>query len=226
MAESADDPELFWVDPQRRGILPLDGFHLSRRQRPRGPPGPLRGPGRQRLHGGAHGLRRGDREAAEHLDQHRDRAALHRAFRAGRGAQRRVLAGGAAGRRPLRRVDRRRILWREHVQPHGRRQQGSAGASRRAAAARRISPARPAIRDPASDAVWRGRGAARAIPSVCSPRRCAISAAFPRGLGGGAGRAARARAAACSAPCRRARSRHRPDARAPTAPGSRKTSSR
>jgi leucyl/phenylalanyl-tRNA--protein transferase len=31
MAESADDPELFWVDPKRRGILPLDGFHLSRR---------------------------------------------------------------------------------------------------------------------------------------------------------------------------------------------------
>jgi leucyl/phenylalanyl-tRNA--protein transferase len=33
MAESANDPELFWVDPERRGILPLDGFHLSRRLR-------------------------------------------------------------------------------------------------------------------------------------------------------------------------------------------------
>jgi len=31
MAESAEDPELFWVDPVRRGILPLDGFHLPRR---------------------------------------------------------------------------------------------------------------------------------------------------------------------------------------------------
>ncbi len=30
MAESRDDPELFWVDPRRRGILPLDGFHISR----------------------------------------------------------------------------------------------------------------------------------------------------------------------------------------------------
>lgn len=30
MAEHRDDPEVFWVDPQRRGILPLDGFHLSR----------------------------------------------------------------------------------------------------------------------------------------------------------------------------------------------------
>jgi len=31
MAESADDPELFWVDPVRRGILPLEKFHLPRR---------------------------------------------------------------------------------------------------------------------------------------------------------------------------------------------------
>ena len=31
MAESSDDPELFWVDPVRRGVLPLDGFHLPRR---------------------------------------------------------------------------------------------------------------------------------------------------------------------------------------------------
>lgn len=30
MAEHRDDPEVFWLDPQRRGILPLDGFHISR----------------------------------------------------------------------------------------------------------------------------------------------------------------------------------------------------
>lgn len=30
MAESRDDPDLFWVDPRRRGVLPLDGFHTSR----------------------------------------------------------------------------------------------------------------------------------------------------------------------------------------------------
>jgi len=30
MSESRDDPEVFWVDPQRRGILPLDGFRISR----------------------------------------------------------------------------------------------------------------------------------------------------------------------------------------------------
>jgi leucyl/phenylalanyl-tRNA--protein transferase len=31
MAEAADADEIFWVDPQRRGILPLDGLHVSRR---------------------------------------------------------------------------------------------------------------------------------------------------------------------------------------------------
>ncbi|MGH7014810.1 MAG: leucyl/phenylalanyl-tRNA--protein transferase [Stellaceae bacterium] len=31
MADSADDPEIFWIDPELRGVLPLDGFHLSKR---------------------------------------------------------------------------------------------------------------------------------------------------------------------------------------------------
>ena len=29
MAEHQDDPEIFWVEPKMRGILPLDGFHIS-----------------------------------------------------------------------------------------------------------------------------------------------------------------------------------------------------
>src|SRR6202000_1946975 len=31
MAESADDPTLFWVEPEQRGLIPLDGFHISSR---------------------------------------------------------------------------------------------------------------------------------------------------------------------------------------------------
>lgn len=31
MAESADDPALYWIEPQHRGILPLDRLHISRR---------------------------------------------------------------------------------------------------------------------------------------------------------------------------------------------------
>ena len=30
MSEHRDDPHVFWVDPRRRGVLPLDGFHISR----------------------------------------------------------------------------------------------------------------------------------------------------------------------------------------------------
>lgn len=30
MADSRDDPDIFWVEPKLRAILPLDGFHLSR----------------------------------------------------------------------------------------------------------------------------------------------------------------------------------------------------
>ena len=33
MAESRDDPRLYWLDPEQRGVIPLEGFHLSRRLR-------------------------------------------------------------------------------------------------------------------------------------------------------------------------------------------------
>lgn len=38
MAETRDDPDLFWVDPPLRGVIPLDQFHISRslRRRMRG----------------------------------------------------------------------------------------------------------------------------------------------------------------------------------------------
>jgi leucyl/phenylalanyl-tRNA--protein transferase len=31
MAEGREDPELHWIDPKRRGVLPLDRFHIPRR---------------------------------------------------------------------------------------------------------------------------------------------------------------------------------------------------
>lgn len=30
MAEARDDPDIFWVDPRRRGVFPLESFHISR----------------------------------------------------------------------------------------------------------------------------------------------------------------------------------------------------
>ena len=33
MAESADDPNIFWVDPKVRGVLPLNTFHIPKKLR-------------------------------------------------------------------------------------------------------------------------------------------------------------------------------------------------
>lgn len=30
MSESQDDDDVFWVDPEQRGVIPIDGFHISR----------------------------------------------------------------------------------------------------------------------------------------------------------------------------------------------------
>lgn len=30
MADSADDPDIYWVDPEHRGVIPLNSFHVSR----------------------------------------------------------------------------------------------------------------------------------------------------------------------------------------------------
>ncbi len=35
MAESASDPALYWVEPDERGVIPLEGFHISRSLRKR-----------------------------------------------------------------------------------------------------------------------------------------------------------------------------------------------
>lgn len=35
MAEAQGDPRLYWFDPEARGVLPLDGFHISRSLRRR-----------------------------------------------------------------------------------------------------------------------------------------------------------------------------------------------
>ena len=33
MAEHREDSTLYWIDPEKRGVLPLDGFHIPRRLR-------------------------------------------------------------------------------------------------------------------------------------------------------------------------------------------------
>lgn len=31
MADDADDPSLFWVEPRERGVIPLTGFRIAKR---------------------------------------------------------------------------------------------------------------------------------------------------------------------------------------------------
>ena len=31
MAESADDPALYWIEPEKRGVIPIDRFHVPAR---------------------------------------------------------------------------------------------------------------------------------------------------------------------------------------------------
>src|SRR5436309_15645046 len=31
MAENADDPALYWIEPEKRGVIPLDTFHIPSR---------------------------------------------------------------------------------------------------------------------------------------------------------------------------------------------------
>ena len=76
MADSADDPELFWVEPELRGIIPLDDFHVSKKPGQDHPPRAVRYPLR-------HGVRTGDGRmcrpcpgSPHHVDQRQDPFAL------------------------------------------------------------------------------------------------------------------------------------------------------
>ena len=115
MAESADDPALYWIEPEQRGVLPLDGFHVPRRlaRTVRDEPFEVRvdtdfeavidgcaasAPGRR-----PPGSTRAIRSLYGEL------------FDAGHCHSVEAWRDGRAGRRPLRRGARRRLLRREHV---------------------------------------------------------------------------------------------------------------
>ena len=115
MAESAEDNALYWIEPERRGILPLDRVHVPKRL------------ARTIRQGGFEVKVDNDFEAViegcaaprsgrrTHLDQWAHPEPLSRAVRARPLPHDRGLAGRRAGRRALRRASRPRVLRREHV---------------------------------------------------------------------------------------------------------------
>src|SRR5215467_2275181 len=82
MAESADDPTLFWVEPEMRGVIPLDGFRISSRL--------------------ARTVRCATDRTRGYLDQQAHPRSLLRIAYAWTRPQRRGLAGRRSGRRALR----------------------------------------------------------------------------------------------------------------------------
>ena len=81
MAESADDPALYWIEPQHRGILPLDNVHVPRRLARTLRTTHLRGPHRHRHRRRDRGLRRLAPGAPLDLDQRAHPRALPRPVR-------------------------------------------------------------------------------------------------------------------------------------------------
>ncbi len=173
MAESADDPTLFWVEPEQRGIIPLDGLKVSSRL--------------------ARTVRSDrftvtvDKAFSEVIDgcaepkPGRDNTWINRRIRTLYTGlcpprplpQRGGVAGRCPGRRALRRQPRRRVLRREHVPPRKRCLEGGAGPSRRPPDRRRLHPARHPIRHRTPAQPRRDRDLAPPLPQPAGPRPAA-----------------------------------------------------
>ena len=171
MAESAEDNALYWIEPERRGILPLDHVHVPRRLARTIRQRRLRGQGRQDLRGGDRRLRRAARGPAQHLDQRADQEPLSRSVRARPLPHDRGLARGRAGRRPLWRASRPCIFRREHVLEGARREQDRPRLSRSRGSNMAASPCSTRSSSPdISPGSARSRSAAKNF-SVCSRPR-------------------------------------------------------
>ena len=132
MAESAEDNALYWIEPERRGILPLDRVHV-----PRGSPAPsAQGGFEVRIDNdfddGHRGLRRAACRPADRPGLTAASAASMRdLFALGHCHTVEVWEAGRSDRRPLRGASRPRVFRREHVLQGPRRQQDRARLSRR-----------------------------------------------------------------------------------------------
>jgi hypothetical protein len=134
MAESATDENLFWVDPEARGIFPLDGLIVSK------------------------SLAKTVRSDRFEVKVDCDFDAVIDACAASYEDREKTWINGRIRKlyRQLWRPPRRGIFRRKHVSPQDRRLESRSRASRCAVGERRVPPARHAIRDAASCFAWRG----------------------------------------------------------------------
>ena len=206
MAESAEDNALYWIEPERRGILPLDRVHVPRRLART-----IRNGGFEvkvdknfeAVIEGCAAPRSGRRST---WINGRIRSLYRELFALGHCHTIEVWQGGRAGRRALRRASRPRVFRREHVLKSARREQDRPRLSDRAAQIWRLHPARHAVRHRTSRPVRRDRGQPRRISAIARgrvgrrlgprQRRAGGAAASSGGAGGGAGAGAAAGAGA------------------------------
>ena len=102
MAEHRDDPTLYWVDPDKRGVLPLDDFHVPRRLRRTVRRGEFEVCCNTAFADVIRACAAPGEKSGRKLDQRRDRFALHHSQRNGSCALSGGLEGWRTGRRSLR----------------------------------------------------------------------------------------------------------------------------
>ena len=179
MAESAEDPALYWIEPPKRGIIPLDTFHVSIAacpHRPRRIASALRSTATSRACWTAAPSRS---PAARAPGSTRASArSIEKLYDIGHCHSIEAYENGETGRRALWRLPRPRVLRREHVPSRARRLEGGAGASGGAAAGRRLRAARHAVRHGSSEDVRRGRSVASRSITSCSKQRLVGEADF------------------------------------------------
>ena len=178
MAESADDPALYWVEPRERGIIPLEGFHVPSRlaRTVRGDHFEIRIDTRfRRRHrglrraGATTGGRPGSTRASARSTASSSTSAMPTRSRPGATASSSAASmacGSAAPSSAKACSTRARCL------------EGRAGPSRGAAARGRLPPARHAIRDAASGQLRRGRRLPPRIPQAARRRRRCFTPTF------------------------------------------------
>ena len=171
MAESADDPALYWIEPEKRGIIPLDTFHVPSRLARTVRSDRFSIAVNRDFEGVLDGCAEPQPGRARTWINARIRTLYQQALRHRPLPQRRGLRRRRAGRRALWRVPRPRVLRREHVPPRARRLEGGAGASGGAAPRRRLHAARHPVRHRSSEDVRRARSAAPRSITSCSKQR-------------------------------------------------------
>ena len=164
MAESAEDPALYWIEPQHRGILPLDKVHVPRRLARTLRAAPYAVKIDTDIEGVIEGCAASRPGRRSTWINERIRGLYRDLFALGHCHTVEVWDGQASRRRALRRGAQRRLLRREHVLLRARRFEDRPRLPCRASGARRLPPARHAVRHRPPAPVRHRRAQSRGVP--------------------------------------------------------------